>query len=205
MTAAILILVGLVGLLGARARRRPGYAVIGGLAFGAVAFAWVVRIPGWFDLSLGPAAWMATIGAIVFVAEVVGTPELFARRTGIGRHSKQWLFDGALYRLIAPLSRTFEAAPDPRDLAKSTQWRQRALAQGQSVIAKAKLMRAPDAEWAEATRRYIEVYEMILETIERGDDPALGETIARLNGEVDEMREALRRKYRAVAGARATR
>jgi hypothetical protein len=202
MTAAILILTAIVGFLGARARRRPVYGVVGGLALGAVALAWVVPFRGWFDLSLGPGEWVVAIGAIVLAAEVAGTPEAFAARTGIGRHSKPWLFDTALYRLYAPLNRTLEAAPDPRDLATHARWRQRALVQGRSTIAKARRMRAPDAEWAEVARRYIDVYARILESLERGGDQATGELVTRLNAEVDELREALRRRYRAAPGAR---
>jgi hypothetical protein len=162
-----------------------------------------LNLPDWRPPGVRLSTWLALLGLGLFAAEVIGTPPSIARRTGIGRHSKEWLYDTQLVGLFPHLNELLLAEPADRRSDAHDRWRAAVQQELERVVRRARRLHAPSPEWQRLADDYIETYRSIAHLVESGEGiPGLRETIERTNTELGQRLAQLRAQYRSAPGAR---
>lgn len=201
MTGLLLLTMVLVSVWGTRVRRRPWYAVVGVLATVVLTGGLLVPSLSLYAVEIRPFDLAVALAAIVLIIDVVGLPRPIAARIGLGLHSREWAFDGSLVRCFGPLNHQLSLEPPLESEPAHSAWRRETLRVGEHVLNDASRLRPPEEAWADLTRRYVQVYHLILDAVRSGDDGSIALTVSRMNEAVDKEREALRSRYRSDAAA----
>lgn len=196
LSGLLLLIIAVVGLWGARVRRRRRHAYV------AVAAALVllagVLVPqlSLFRLEVRTLDAVLAVAAGVFLVDIVGLPRPLARRLGLGLYSREWRYDGDLVRLFAPLNDRLEMEPPMTEGELHDSWRLATLQEGGATLRRASRLRAPDGDWAALTDRYMETYASILDIVAHGDPGGRRAAVAAANEQLNDTRERLRSRYR---------